>query len=350
MTEEIKNEAIEEAPTKLAEEEVAEESKENSEEKSDEKKKSAKPSSGKINETKLKKVNELADKLKNSKTVMVISIRGVPSPQMQKIKKDLRGKAEVKVVKKNILERAIDATGIPEMEELKQHVKADCAIGLSGDDAFEIAGLLSGMRSPIAAKAGQEAPENINIEPGPTDLMPGPDISALGNVGLQVAVEEGKIAIKAPHTILKEGDVVTEDIASVLLKLDIKPFMIGLNPTVLYDSESKKVYVGVKIDKDEALNNLLLGKSKGLGFAQSLELITSDTIGYLLAKANSHANALEKLSPTEAPVKEENASSNVPSEEGKEVTEENKEEESEEEAPVEKAKDDTETKSEEEQK
>lgn len=261
--------------------------------------KAAKKPAAHAPEKKVKEVKELAEELKKYKTLMIISIKGVPSPQLQKIKKELRGKATVKIIKKNIMLRAIDEAKIPEMQELKEHVQADCALGLSDDDAFELAGWLAENRSPVSAKEGQEVTEDIKIEPGPTDLMPGPDISALGNVGLKVAVEQGKISIKAPHTILKVGDKVTSDIAAVLQKLDIKPFMVGLNPAVIYDSVAKKVYVGVKIDKDQALSDLITAKTKALGLAQSLGIITKDTIGYLLAKANAEMQALEKLAPAE---------------------------------------------------
>jgi len=298
-------------------------------------------------------VKTLAEDMKNAKTLMVVSIRNLPSAQLQKIKKQLREKAIVKVIKKNILLRAIDAAGVSEMMDLKEHIESDCALAISSDDAFELAAWLTENRNPIAAKIGQEATDDITVEPGPTDLMPGPDISILGSVGLKVSVEEGKIAIKEAHTILKKGEVVNENLASVLLKLDIKPFMIGLNPTVIYDGEAKEIYVGVKIDKEEALNNLLIAQSKGLGLAQSLKLVTKDTIGYLLAKANAEAMALEKLAPVEA--KEEPAVAaeegkeeaiapkGVPSSEGKEAKEESA-------VAEEKPAENTETKSEEESK
>jgi len=318
MAEEVKEQTPEEVEVK--EEPAApivEEKKEEKTAPKDSKKKAVKSH---VSDEKKQAVKELAERMKTSKTIMLVSIKSLPSAQLQKIKKDLRGKADVQVIKKSILTRAIDATGIPEIDGLKEHVEADTAVALSDDDAFEIAAFLTANRNPIAAKTGQEATDDIQVEAGPTDLMPGPDISALGNVGLQVAVEEGKIAIKAPHVVLKKGEEVTEGIASVLLKLDIKPFMIGLSPTVIYDGSAKKIYVGVKIDKDEALNNLLTAQSKGLGLAQSLKIVTKDTIGYLLAKANAEASSLEKLAPAEAeaPKEEEKKDEEKPAEEKKE--------------------------------
>jgi len=252
-----------------------------------------------VSKEKIENVKKLSEEMKKSKTIMIVSVKNLPSPQLQKIKKDLRGKAVVKIAKKSTLLRAIDDTKIPELVGLKEHILADSAIAFSDEDAFELAAWLTENRNPIAAKQGQIAEEDIDVEPGPTDLIPGPDISALGAVGLKVAVEEGKIAIKEPKVILKKGEEVSPDIASVLQKLDIKPFMIGLNPVVVYDSVAKKIYVGIKIDKKQAKEDLLTCHSKALGFAQSIKYYCKEIIGYLLAKANSEAGALEKLAPKE---------------------------------------------------
>ena len=254
-----------------------------------------------VSEAKLAKVKELVEAIKTHRTIMMVSVKSLPSPQLQKIKKDIREDAVVKLAKKKIILHAIDEVGIPEMEVLREHIVADSAVIFSNKEGFELAAWLIGHRNPIAAKAGQTANEDIHVEPGVTDLMPGPDIS----VGLKVAVEEGKIAIKEPHIILKDGQEVTPEVASVLLKLGIKPFKIGLNPMVIYDTQDKKIYVGIKINKEETLNDLLTARSKALGFAQSLEYYCKDTIGYFLAKANAHAQGLEALAPAVEEKKEE---------------------------------------------
>jgi len=284
----------------------------------------AKKPKANVSKKKIEDVKKLAEDMKNAKTIMIVSIKNLPSPQYQKIKKDLRGKANVKVAKKSKLLRAIDETKIPEMASLKEHIKADCALALSEEDAFELAAWLTENRNPINAKQGQIAEEDIEVEPGPTDLVPGPDISALGAVGLKVAVEDGKIAVKEPHIILKKGEEVTENIASVLQKLNIKPFMVGISPSVIYDSVDKKIYSNIKIDKEEAKQELLSSHSKAVGFAQKIVYYCKEVIGYLLAKANSEAGALEKLSPKEEEKVEEKKEEPKETEE-KPVEEDNKE-------------------------
>ena len=60
-----------------------------------------------VPEYKKKIVDELVKKMKNSKTVLIASTKGLPSGQFQEIKKKLRGKAEIMVAKKSLVLRAI---------------------------------------------------------------------------------------------------------------------------------------------------------------------------------------------------------------------------------------------------
>src|SRR3989338_72375 len=156
-----------------------------------------------IPENKKKLVKELAEKM-ISQSVLIASTRGLPASQFQAIKKKLRGQAEVYVLKKSLMERAISQTGKSSLEELRKCIEPDIAVIFSKIDQFELASILVESESPTKAKVGDIAPEDITIESGPTELVPGPAISELGSVGLKVAVENGKLAIKTGATIVKK--------------------------------------------------------------------------------------------------------------------------------------------------
>ncbi len=251
-----------------------------------------------VSEEKISLVKNLASEIKNAKTIMLVSIKSLPSSQLQKIKKDLRGKAIIRVAKKSTLVRAVDAANIPELNELKKSIQEDCALLLSNDDAFELSAWFIENRNPIGAKEGQIAESDITIEEGPTDLVPGHVISELGALGLAIMVEDGKITIRKSKVAIKKGEKVSGPAVSILQKLGIKPFMIGINPLAFYDGSSKKVYVGVKIDKKKMLEDFLSANARAIGFAVGISYPSKNTIGFLLAKANAHFSALNKLTST----------------------------------------------------
>ena len=280
----------------------------------------------KSHEIKNRAVKKIVEGIKNSKTLMIVSIKSLPSPQFQSIKKELREHAKIEVAKKNISIRAIKELKKESILPLEKHIQDNCAFVISNLEGFELAGLLVKNKNPVFAKAGQVANEDIEVKAGPTSLAPGPAISELGALGIQIAVEDGKISIKQPRVVVRKAEKITTAVASLLQKLDIKPFTIGLEPIALYDVKTEKIYTDIKIDPIKASEDLKIAAGKALGFAQKIVYYCKETIGYLLARANSHRNALSKLSPVEE--KEEKNPEEQKKEENpvEEVKEEKKEE------------------------
>ena len=246
-----------------------------------------------IPEVKIRIVKELSEKMQKSRTVLLASCKGLPGKQFHEIKKKLRGKAEIRVAKISSVHKAIDSIERGTIKNLKSEVGADVVLFFSDMDPFELSGLLSDSQSPAKAKAGDIAPRNIEIEPGPTELIPGPAISELGSVGLKIIVKEGKLEIQRGAVVAKEGEVITPKVASVLGKLNIKPLKVGFIPLVAYDAKEDKIYLGIKVDKEAVLNELRDSVKKSLGFAVSIGYPTKETITYFISKAYNEAKALE---------------------------------------------------------
>ena len=280
-----------------------------------------------VSEKKISIVRELSDLIKNNKTFLIASIKNLPASQFQEIGKRLRKEAVIKVPRKNLILRAIDSSGNEKIKELKNHIQENTAILFSNKDSFELAAELIENKSPSAGKAGQEAPEDIEVQEGPTELLPGPAITELGSLGIQIQIDKGKINIKAPKVIVKKGEKISENAASVMNKLDIKPFFVGFIPLMAYDSEEEKLYLEIVIDKEKTLEDLKTSFNKSLGLAVEIGYSSDDTISFMIGKAGTHEKVLEKLFGTEEVEEKEEPKEEV-SEEAKENTqEENSEEE-----------------------
>lgn len=248
-----------------------------------------------VSEAKKTVVKDLA-KLMKSKTVMVVSIKGLPSAQFQEIKKKLREQGKIRVAKKSLVDFALEHSGNDNLKALVKYVDADCALLFSDEDAFVISGILSDSKSPAKAKAGQVSPEDIYAEAGGTDLVPGPDISALSAVGLKVKVENGKLAIQARAILCKKGEKISSERAAILSKLNIVPFKIGLEPVAAYSDG--KVYADIKVDKQGFLTLLKEYYARSLAFTVSLPFMTKESLPFILGKAAAHEKALQSLIKT----------------------------------------------------
>lgn len=276
-----------------------------------------------IPEFKKKIVGDFKEMMENNRTVLVASCKGLPGQQFHDIKKKLRGKAEIKFARKSAINRAIDETGKGALNNLKENMDSDFAMVFSDMDPFELSGLLTENESPSRAKAGDTSPEDIEIEPGPTELVAGPAISELQGVGLKVKVTDGKLEIIKGAVVVKEGEEINENVAGVLGKLDITPMKVGFIPLAAYDSKEDKVYTGIVIDKLGTLEEMKNLIGKALSFAINKEYTTKETISYFISKASSEEKALANLAPAE---KTEESKKEVEEEENEEKsTSENEE-------------------------
>lgn len=248
-----------------------------------------------VPEGKLKIVKELADRIKKARTVLIASCKGLPSSQFHAIKKQLRGTADIQIVKKNAAMRAIEMAKRPGLIEIESQLNADFAFFFSDMDAFSLSSVLTENQIPSKARAGDIAPEDIEIQPGPTELVPGPAISELSGVGLKVAVKDGKLEVIKGAVVAKKGDAIKDNVAAVLGKLGINPVRVGFIPLAAYDGEDKKVYANIKIDKAGALEELRELIKKAAGFAVKMNYLTQETIKYFLAKASMEEKAFDAL-------------------------------------------------------
>lgn len=246
-------------------------------------------------EEKKKALKELVELIKSSKTILIASIKDIPASQIQEIGKKLRGKAVMKISKKNLVYRAIDSSGNKDLEKIKDKIKDNVAILFSDLDSFELASELIESKRLSKAKIGQEAPEDIEVPAGPTELVPGPAISELGAVGIKIQIEGGKITIREPKVIVKKGGKISAGAADIMNKLGIKPFSISLIPIAAFDIAEGKLYSHTSIDREKTLQDLKSAFSKALAFAVEIGYASGETIRFLLAKAEREGKAMESV-------------------------------------------------------
>lgn len=267
-------------------------------------------------------VRELAELIKTKRTVLVADISGIPGSQFQQIGKKLRSDAVVKVPKKNLLFRAIDEAKNEKLKELKEKIQGPVAILFSDLDSYKLAAKLLKNKSPAKAKAGQTSPKELEIPAGPTDLVPGPAISELGSVGIQIQIQGGKIEIKEPKVVAKAGDVISQKVADILGKLNIMPFTIGFTPLVAYDKNDNLIYTEIKIDTEAARTSLLGSYSQALSFAVSIGFVNNETIKIMISRAAAHERRINRIisgEPEEIQIVEEKKEETQPEEKKEEA-------------------------------
>ena len=244
---------------------------------------------------KLDAVAELSNLINENKTILIADISNIPGSQFQQITKKMRNKAVVKVPKKNLFLRAVENSKKESINELNSFLDKPFAILFSEIDSYDLAGELLRNKSPSKAKPGQIAPADLEVPAGPTDLVPGPAISELGALGIQIQIQGGKIEIKQPKVVAKTGDVISDAVAAILAKLNILPFTVGFIPVCAYDADAKKVYSEMIIDTEGTLNLLRTEFARSLGLALNIGYYSNETVPLLIQKACAHERRLIRI-------------------------------------------------------
>jgi len=240
-------------------------------------------------------LTNLISLINKNNTIMIVSIENISTPQFQKIKNSLKDKAIIKVIKKTFMLKAFEEAKKKNIEKLEPWLQKGFAVIFSDIDPFELSSILADNKFPAKAKAGQIVPKDIIVKAGPTELPAGPIISELGKVKIKAGIEGGKIVIKESTVIAKEGEKLSQDAASILVKLEITPFTIGFEPLAAYDSKEEKVYEKIKVDKEDMIKNIKQISSEIFNLALNISYLNKETSGFLIAKANQEANTILNL-------------------------------------------------------
>ncbi len=170
------------------------------------------------------------------RVIGIADLHKVRAPQLQALRRKLRGSTHLRVVKNKIMERALAESGDkPNIDKLKEYLQGPNIFLFTNLNPFKLAMLLEKSKVKAIAKAGDVAAEDIIVPAGNTGLPPGPIISQLNAVGLPTRIEAGSVWINRDTLVAKKGEVISQRLAAVLSKLGIESVEVGLSLRVVYD-------------------------------------------------------------------------------------------------------------------
>ncbi|MDO8874260.1 MAG: 50S ribosomal protein L10 [Methanoregula sp.] len=240
------------------------------------------------------KKDEVAEIKKNQKQFSLIGfvdMYGIPAQQVQQIRRNLRGKAVIKVTRNTLIRHAFEEIG-GDVRNLTKYISGHSALIFTNDNPFKLFKQLEKTKTRMAAKAGDKAPEDIVIGKGPTSFKPGPIVGELQQAGIPAAIEGGKVKIRETKTVVKKGAVISAKLAAVLVKLDIKPMDVGLALQVAYHEGGIFEPSVLAVDETVILGQIQLAATQAFNLSVNAAIPTKDTMDAILTKAVREARGL----------------------------------------------------------
>ena len=246
----------------------------------------------KVAQWKVDTVEELRQEIESQPVVALVDITGIRNKQLQNIRRELKGKVNLRVIRRRLFLNALEQVKREKIGSLKDYSEGQIALLTSDQDPKTIYEMLFNTRQDSPAKGGEIAPRDIVVEELVTSFPPGPMISEFQKVGLKTAIEKGKIVIKGETVLVKEGDPIPRDKAKIMEKLDIKPINVGLDIIGAYSDGIIFTKDVLSIRIEEILGNIGRAFSQAKGIALESMFIVPEVLPDLLFKAKLQAEQL----------------------------------------------------------
>ncbi len=249
----------------------------------------------KDNAAKTETVAHFVKLLTEKPIIGVVNLESLPCQQLNNMRKQLRPYGvEICMTKKRLMKLAIEKVkGKKEgLEQLEEYMKGMPAILFTEENPFTLFKIIKKNKSKAPAKAGQEAPADIPVAAGPTNFLPGPIISELAGFGIKTKVNNGKLDITDDVVVAKEGDVIDDKLASLLMRLGIEPMEIGLDLVAIYENGTVFTKKVLDVDEEQFAADLDNCARWALNLSVDAVYPTTDNAEILVTKAFKDAKGL----------------------------------------------------------
>jgi len=193
--------------------------------------------------------------LNKYKRLIFCDIDNVQSQQMHNIRRGLRGKADVLLGKKTFMRRVItkraEAANFKGVENAlyqatcidnsaaggsaKGALVGNLGIIFTNEDFGVITDVIKANRIQAPARAGAKSPVEVIVPAGYTGLEPSAT-TFFQALSINTKIVKGTVEIVTEKKVLSAGDTVDMSTATLLQKLNIKPFFYGLEIKYIFDN------------------------------------------------------------------------------------------------------------------
>jgi len=229
---------------------------------------------------------KLIDLIGKYDQILIVGADNVGSNHMQAIRKSLRGKAEILMGKNTMIRKAIKGQleKNPGLEVLQHYVRGNVGFVFTSADLKEVRDLISNNKLSAPARVGSLAPTDVFLPAGNTALDPS-QTNFMQALNIATRINKGTIEIINQVHLLKKGEKVGSSEATLLQKLDIKPFFYGLLPLKVYKDGSVFEPSVLDVTEDDVVAKFSFGVRQLAALSLKINFPTIAAVPHYFASA-----------------------------------------------------------------
>jgi len=236
---------------------------------------------------------KLMDLINKYSQILIVGADNVGSNHMQAIRKSLRGKAEILMGKNTMIRKAIKGQleKNPGLEVLQRYVRGNVGFVFTSSDLKEIRDLISTNKLSAPARVGSLAPCDVFLPAGNTALDPS-QTNFMQALNIATRINKGTIEIINQVHLIKKGEKVGSSEATLLQKLDIKPFFYGLLPLKVYKDGSVFEPSVLDVTDEDIITKFTFGVKQIAALSLQINVPTIAAVPHYFASAYKNILAI----------------------------------------------------------
>jgi len=235
---------------------------------------------------------QLQELPKKYKVLSIIHMSKVRSTQILPLRKILKDDVEFVSIKDKIAKKVFADSDVPGIKEIVKEISGQCMLIFTNMSPFKLNVLLSKNKIMMNARSGDIASIDIVVPAKNTGIAPGPMLTEFKNAGIPTKIDQGTIWIAKDSTPVLKGEPISEQLAAILGKLDIKPVEAGISLYTALEDGTKYSEAELVIDVDKVREQFGQARQEAISLSIEAAYITADNISQILGKAAQSARSV----------------------------------------------------------
>lgn len=245
-------------------------------------------------ERKVNLYNTLQELAKSYSVIALSRMTKVRSAQLMAIRKKFKNDIKIIIIKNKVAQRAFEKIfkDVKGLELLNKELEGQCALMFTNLSPFKLNLTFDKNKIFMAAKGGDIAPNELVIPAGNTGINPGPVLSEFKQANVPTKIDQGTIWVSKDTVVAKPGDVISQELAALLSKLDVKPIEAGISINYAIAEGLEFKDKDLKIVVQDYIDELTKSFQEALALSVEAAYFTKESTPLLLVKAKQHGLSL----------------------------------------------------------
>jgi len=226
------------------------------------------------------------------KVLALVRMEKIRASQILPLRKKLKDEVEFVSIKDKVAQKALEKQKVSGIKGMIEKLTGQCLFMFTNMSPFKLNVLLAKNKVMLAARGGDVASVDVVIPAKNTGIAPGPMLTEFKEARVPTKIDQGTIWIAKETIPVKKGEVISEKLAALLGKLDIKPVEAKISLTAALEGGIQYSEKELVIDVDKFRDEIAAAHQEAISLSIEAAYVTAENVEQILSKAAQSAHSV----------------------------------------------------------